>query len=86
MSQLPNVLAAPRAIVLVSVEWSPGPKKSRQMLAALEDSREIWLPASVVEFFDLRPEHDEELNRWYERQCREESAGFALHGDGYGPF
>jgi hypothetical protein len=85
LEQVPPFLAAPRVIALVSVPWSPWPRRSRQSLEALEASREEWLPGCPVEFFDLRPEQEEELNRWYDALCRSHWPRFALHGDGYGP-
>jgi hypothetical protein len=64
VQQVPALLAAPRAIALVSVPWSPWPRKSRQVLAALEGSRPMWSPGAPVECFDLWPEREGELNRW----------------------
>jgi hypothetical protein len=84
MEQTTRLLAAPRAIALVSVPWSPWPQKSRKVLAVLEESRELWLPAVAVEFFDLWPERDAGLNSWYDRLCESHSQ-FELHGHGYGP-
>jgi|GEM_PF-6912094 hypothetical protein len=83
--QLPAMLAAPRAIALVSVPWSPWPRKSRDVLTALERSRELWLPDATVEFYDLWPEEDDELNRWYVGMCQSHATRFELHGHGYGP-
>ena len=74
-----------RAIAVVSVPWSPWPRKSRVVLAALEDSRDVWLPGLAVEFFDLWPEREDELNRWYEGMCQSHAPRFELHGHGYGP-
>src|SRR5215813_9873275 len=84
-AQLPALLAAPRAIVLVSVPWSPWPRKSRDALAALEASREQWSPNAPVAFFALWPEGEDALNRWYEGLCEQYSPRFELHGHGYGP-
>src|SRR5262249_36958422 len=70
VQQVPPMLAAPRAVALVSVPWSPWPRKSRDVLAALEDSREQWSPDAPVEFFDLWPEREDELYRWYEDMCQ----------------
>jgi hypothetical protein len=78
-------LNAARAIVLVSVPWSPWPGKSREVLAALEATRGHWSPDASVEFFDLWPERNEELNRWYDKLCADLSPQFELHGHGYGP-
>ena len=85
MRQASQLLSAPRAIVLVSVPWSPWPHKSREVLIALDSTRAFWSPAIVVEFFDLWPERDHELNRWYEALCISLSPRFELHGHGYGP-
>jgi hypothetical protein len=63
MDQVSPMLSASRAIVLVSVPWSVWPSKSREMLAALESTREQWSREVPVEFFDLWPERDDELNR-----------------------
>jgi hypothetical protein len=43
------------------------------------------LPDSPVEFFDLWPERDDELNGWYDKQCLDLAPWFELHGHGYGP-
>lgn len=86
LEQTAAMMSAPRAIVLVSVPWSPWPQKSRRTLAALEATRTLWSPNAAVEFFDLWPERNEELNRWYDELCASASPRFALHGDGYGPF
>jgi len=85
MLQVSPMLAASRAIVLVSVLWSPWPQKSRDVLAALESSCPQWSPQASVEFFDLWPEREDELNRWYESLCLHSSPRFELHGNGYGP-
>ncbi len=85
LQQVPVMLAAPRAVTLVSVPWSPWPRKSREVLAELERTRGLWSPGTEVEFFDLWPERDGELNAWYDRTCRDYSPGFELHGHGYGP-
>jgi hypothetical protein len=85
MDQVPALLAAPRAVALVSVPWSPWPRKSRDVLVALERNRESWLPGAPVEFFDLWPEREDELNSWYEGMCHSHAPRFELHGHGYGP-
>jgi hypothetical protein len=85
VQQVPALLTAPRAVALVSVPWSPWPQKSRDVLAVLERSRELWLPDTPVEFFDLWPERDDKLNRWYEGICQSHALRFELHGHGYGP-
>jgi hypothetical protein len=41
MEQLSAMQSASRAIALVSVPWSPWPRKSREMLAALESTRKV---------------------------------------------
>ena len=79
------MLAAPRAIALISVPWSPWPRKSRDVLAALESSRQLWSPGASVMFFDLWPEREDELNRWYEGLCQSHAPRLELHGHGYGP-
>lgn len=79
------MLSASHTIALVSVPWSPWPRKSREVLAALESTRGQWSPDSPAEFFDLWPERDDELNRWYEALCVSSSPRFELHGHGYGP-
>lgn len=38
-----------------------------------------------MEFFDLWPERDGELNHWYDALCLSASPRFVLHGHGYGP-
>ena len=86
MQQLGPMIAAPRAVVLVSVPWSPWPNKARPSLATLALTRRRWSPVWQVEFFDLRPESDEELNRWYESVLREYWPRFELSAGGYGPF
>ena len=85
MRQLSQMLSASRAIVLISVPWSLWPRKSREVLAAVESTREQWSPDASVEFFDMWLERDDELNRWYEVQCVNSSPRFELHGHGYGP-
>ena len=85
IKHLPAMLTAPRAIVLVSVAWSPWPSKSRKVLTDLDSNRRLWIPNSLVEFFDLWPERDESLNSWYEEMCKSYSLNFELHGHGYGP-
>jgi hypothetical protein len=85
MGQLATMLLAPRAITVVSVAWSPFPRKSRDALAALESTQEFWSPKSPIEFFDLWPEEDETLNSWYDGECRAAYPKFELHGHGYGP-
>lgn len=85
MAQMHPMLSASRAIVLVSVPWSPWPRKSRDMLAALESTLGHWSRGPAVGFFDLWPECDGELNRWYEVLCANSSPQFELHGHGYGP-
>lgn len=82
--QVPAMVAA-RAIVLVSVPWSPWPRKSRDVLTALEQSLELWSPDASVEFFDLWPEREDGLNRWYEEICKSHFPQLELHGHGYGP-
>jgi hypothetical protein len=83
---LPSLLAAPRAVVLVAVEWSPWHRQSVPVLHALEASQGEWLPDCTVSFFVLWPERDEPLNRWYEDRCQEERPRFDLSGGGYAPF
>jgi hypothetical protein len=85
MRQASAMLSASHAIAVVSVPWSPWPRKSRQVLAALGSTRGHWSPDSFVEFFDLWPERDGELNRWYDALCASASPWFELHGHGYGP-
>jgi hypothetical protein len=85
MLQVSQMLSASRAIVLVSVAWSPWPRKSREVLVALEFSRGQWAPNATVEFFDIWPERDDELNHWYEGLCVNSAPPFELHGHGYGP-
>ncbi|MDB5345835.1 MAG: hypothetical protein JWP89_4212 [Schlesneria sp.] len=83
--QLSQMQLASRAIALISVPWSPWPQKSREVLVSLETSQEQWSPQCPVEFFDVWPERDAELNRWYEMQCVDAEPKFELHGHGYGP-
>jgi hypothetical protein len=85
MQQATLMLSASRAIALVSVPWSPWPRKSRDVLDALESTRGQWFPDSHVEFFELWPERDSDLNRWYDALCVSASPRFELHGHGYGP-
>ncbi|MBI1833103.1 MAG: hypothetical protein HY040_08785 [Planctomycetes bacterium] len=85
MRQVYSMLSAARAIVLVSVPWSPWPRKSRDVLAALESTQEQWFTDASVEFFDLWPERDDELKRWYESLFANSAPRFQLHGHGYGP-
>jgi hypothetical protein len=66
VEQVYPMLSAFRAVVLVSVPWSPWPRKSRDVLTALEASIEQWSAHASVAFFDVWPERDGELNRWYE--------------------
>ena len=82
---LPPLLAAPRAIALVAVPWSPWHAWSRRVLDALESSRALWLPGGQVQFFVLWPERDEKLNPWYEELCQAHYPRFELHGHGYAP-
>lgn len=82
---LPAMHAAPRAIALVAVAWSPWHRRSRLVLDALEASRAEWSPNSPVGFFVLWPEEEDELRRWYEELCRQHAPRFELHGHGYGP-
>jgi hypothetical protein len=86
IEQLSAIHSADRAIVLVSVDWSPWPKESRNTMTALEESRDEWSPDSAVEFFDFWPDRDIELERWYDETCRRYAPQFELHGHGYGPF
>jgi len=83
--QVSALLAAPRAIVLVTVAWSPWPSRSRHVLGALEETQDRWLPDAPVTFFDLWPEREAELDRWYEGLCATYAPRFELHGHGYGP-
>jgi hypothetical protein len=83
--QVSLMLAEPLAVTLVSVPWSPWPKRARDVLAALEASRDEWWPESPVAFFDLWPERDAALLQWYKDLCAEHSPQFELHGHGYGP-
>lgn len=85
VGQLSAMLTAARAIVIVSVPWSPWPKKSRVALATLEATHGQCSPDASIAFFDLWPERDEKLNRWYESLCVNSSPRFELHGHGYGP-
>lgn len=85
MLQVPALQSASRAVALVSVAWSPGPRRSREMLTGLESTQEVWSPDARVEFFDLWPERDDDLNRWYEDLCAFAFPRFELHGHGYGP-
>jgi hypothetical protein len=85
MGQVFRMLSASRAIVLVSVPWSPWPRKSREVLAALESTQKQWAFNASVEFFDLWPESEEALTGWYEELCITSSPRFVLHGHGYGP-
>src|ERR1700730_19441219 len=82
---LASMLVAPRAIVLVSVPWSPWPPKSWNILAALETTRNVWFPNASVEFFELFPEKEEKLNEWYQFKCKRQAPLRELHGHGYGP-
>jgi hypothetical protein len=82
---LPTMLAASRGIVLVAVAWSPGYLRSRPLLSALESSQAQWSPAHPVNFFELWPEKDAQLNEWYEALIHK-LPRFELHGHGYGPF
>ena len=85
LRDLPGLLAAPRAVAVVSVPWSPWPRRSREALAALERTRGDWSPSAEVAFFDLRPEAGAGLGRWYEAWVAQHAARFELHGHGYGP-
>jgi hypothetical protein len=85
LQELQPLLAAPRAIVLVAVAWSPWPAKSRVTLGALEESQRRWSPNASVEFFELWPENEPALRQWYEDVCRSHAERFELHGHGYGP-
>lgn len=85
MPQLSSMLSARRAICLVSVPWSHWPRQSRPILAALESTQKQWSPDFLVLFFELCPEGNDELNRWYEALCINSSPRFELHGHGYGP-
>jgi hypothetical protein len=85
MEQLSAMLAAPRAISLLAVAWSPWHRLSLPKLEALESTREQWSPQASVDFFALWPENDRELNRWYDELCRQQSTQFELHGHGYAP-
>lgn len=85
IQQASPMLSASRAIALVSVAWSPWPRLSREVLAALESTLGQWSPDPLVELFDLWPERDDELNRWYDALCVSLSPRFELHGHGYGP-
>jgi hypothetical protein len=83
---IPTMLGAPRAIVLVAVAWSPWHQRSRPLLVALESSQEEWSPGRPVDFFELWPERDAELNHWYEELIHHSWPRFELHGHGYAPF
>src|SRR6476660_4483305 len=85
VAQLPPMLTASRTITLISVAWSPWPRKSRELLAALEATQDQWSPQHPIHFFDLWPERESTLNEWYDSQCKEGSPRFELHGHGYGP-
>jgi hypothetical protein len=85
LGQIPRLMAAPRSIALLFVEWSPGPYRSRVVLNNLEASRNEWSPKHAIEFFEIVPEAQDELNRWYEELCRLYSPRFELHGHGWGP-
>jgi hypothetical protein len=85
MELLSRVLAAPRAIALVAVAWSPWHRRSLPILERLESSQGQWSPNYPVSFFVLWPEKDGELNRWYDELCRQEYPRFELHGHGYAP-
>jgi hypothetical protein len=79
-AQLEPMLLAARAIVLVSVAWSPWHKESRKVLADLEATWQVWSPSSSVEFYDLWPERDAALNAWYDDLCEDSFPTFELHG------
>jgi hypothetical protein len=85
MTDLTSMLSSSCAIAIVSVPWSPWHSKSREVLAALESTCRQWSPNASVKFFDLWPERDEELNRWYTALCTNLSPRLELHGHGYGP-
>jgi hypothetical protein len=85
IEQVARMFTAPRAITLVSVPWFPWPRRSRQVLEALERGCDTWFGNSIA-FFDLWPEQEEELHRWYDELCARSHPRFELHGHGYGPF
>jgi hypothetical protein len=78
IGQASALLAAARAIAVLSVEWSPWPRKSREALAALKATGGRWSPGAPVELFDVRPERDKALNHWYEGLCAALSPRFEL--------
>ncbi len=79
------LLAAPRAVGMVAVAWSPAHHRTRPVLEALAARQGVWLPGWPVTFFELWPEEDAALNPWYEAFCREIHPRFRLHGDGWAP-
>jgi hypothetical protein len=81
---LAPMLAAPRAMAVVAVDWSPWHRRSVPVLEALEASQAEWSPNHAIRFFLLWPEHDEALNRWYEEKLAEYPQ-LELHGHGYAP-
>jgi hypothetical protein len=85
LSQVSQMTSAVRAITVVSVPWSVTPRKSRELMANLEATRASWSPHVDIEFFDIWPEREDELNRWYEEQCQLAWPMFELHGHGHGP-
>jgi hypothetical protein len=82
--QVSLLTTTPRAIAMVSVEWSPWHRKSRHVLAALEDTREHWTVRSVS-FFELWPEREQGIRGWYNQLCQSYAPEFELHGHVFGP-
>jgi hypothetical protein len=72
-------------MTFVYVDWSPGPRISRANFTALEETRSRWFPEHEVNFYELHPEAEEELNRWYDEMLQTYHPRFALHGHGNGP-
>ena len=85
VDQIPALVNASRAIALLSVPWSVWPRKSKKVLELLEKTQTTWASDLRIEYFDIWPEKNEELNRWYEGLCEEYADQFELHGHGYGP-
>ena len=85
LDELPPLLAADRAIALVHVPWSPGPRRSQLVLNELDATQQRW-SREPIGFFVLHPESEQRLNDWYMDLCRLYEPRFLLHGNGWGPF
>ena len=80
------MLTCERAIALVYVPWSPGPRFGMPLLAALEATSQDWSRNNRIGFFVLYEEAEARLSAWFAGTCKQYEPRFVLHGNGWGPF